>query len=100
MEVSEFWQALDIIHLWADSRKCAVTFQAKISITVTTTQDISKEAATLCNFLSMMTGEKWIFQTQKESNRNIFTTFAHSSPQAANIPTSKKPKKPEQGKLF
>jgi len=69
------YTALDIIHFWTDSRGKLIqmVFPAKGKICVYCTEDLSSEAAKVCNFLHLILKQPWTFQMKNENGRFVMT---------------------------
>ena len=66
---------LDMIHFWADSRGKMIQkiFPTNGKICVYCTEDLSKEAAKVCHFLSLIAKQPWTFQTKHEHEHYVIT---------------------------
>ena len=69
--------ALDIIHYWTDSRGKMIhrVFPTNGKICVYCTDDLSGEAAKVCNFLNLIVKQPWAFQMKNENDLFVFTFF-------------------------
>ena len=69
--------ALDIIHFWTDSRRKMVQkiFPTNAKVCVYCTNDLSGEAAKVCNFLTMVVKQPWTFQMKTENEYYVITFF-------------------------
>ena len=64
------YTALDIVHLWCDSRggKVKSVIPSNGKIFVICTDDLGKEAVKVCSFISLIVGQIWTFKIQKTDN--------------------------------
>jgi len=69
--------ALDIIHLWTDSRGKMIQqiFPTNGKICVFCTGDLSMEAAKVCNFINLIVQQPWTFQMKNENGKYVVTFF-------------------------
>ncbi|MDR0713163.1 MAG: hypothetical protein LBF89_02745 [Bacteroidales bacterium] len=67
-------QVLDIIHIWADSRRLFVTVHPD-RMEMVSVKDVSKEAAAVCNFVSMVVLRKWKFTAGLRNGNYCYTFF-------------------------
>ena len=69
------YTALDIVHLWCDSRgsKVKSVLPSDGKIFVVCTDDISKEAVKVCSFISLIVGQIWTFTIQKTDDMFLIT---------------------------
>ena len=69
--------ALDIIHFWTDSRGKMIQkiFPTNGKICVYCTNDLSREAAKVCAFLSLIVKQSWTFQMKNENEKFVITFF-------------------------
>ncbi|MDR1897092.1 MAG: hypothetical protein LBR10_09915 [Prevotellaceae bacterium] len=70
---NEFWQALDVIHIWVDSHPQMCIFLKGKQIVVSSPHDTSQEAAIICKFISIVIEKKWSYQTNKENDKFFYT---------------------------
>jgi len=77
------YTALDIIHFWADSRGKQIhsVIPSKGKIFVCCTVDLSKEAAKICNFITLVVRHPWTFQKQQQNELFEIAFF----PETANL---------------
>ena len=61
------YTALDIVHLWCDSRrdKVKTVFPSDDKVFVVCTDDLGKEAVKVCSFISLIVDQIWTFKIQK-----------------------------------
>ena len=69
--------ALDIIQFWSDSRGKQIqkVLPVKGKICVYCTDDLSAEAAKVCNFLDLILKQPWTFQIINENKQFVITFF-------------------------
>ena len=69
--------ALDIIHFWTDSRGKQIQkiYPTRGKVSVYCTDDLSSEAAKVCNFLNLIVKQPWTFQTNMENDKFVITFF-------------------------
>ena len=69
--------ALDIIHFWTDSRGKLIqrVFPTKGKVCIYCTDDLSSEAAKVCNFLNLILKQPWAFQMKNENEKFVITFF-------------------------
>ena len=69
--------ALDIIHFWTDSRGKLIqkVFPSNGKVCVYCTDDLSEEAARVCNFINLIVKQTWTFQTNQENELIVITFF-------------------------
>ena len=67
--------ALDIIHFWSDSRGKPIqkVFPTNGKVCVYCTDDLSREAAKVCNFLNLIVQQPWTFQMKNENEKFVIT---------------------------
>jgi len=67
--------ALDIIHFWTDSRGKLIetVFPTNGKVCVYCIEDLSGEAAKVCNFLHLTVKQPWTFQMKKENEKFVIT---------------------------
>ena len=69
--------ALDIIHFWADSRVKLIrhVLPSNGKIYIYCTVDLSGEAGKVCNFISLVVNQPWIYQIQRENELFMIVFF-------------------------
>ena len=70
--------ALDIIHFWSDSRGKSIQkiLPSNGKIFVYCTNDLSSEAAKVCQFLNLIFEQPWTFQKKHEDELFVITFFS------------------------
>jgi len=61
------FKAMDIIQIWTDSHGKTIlkVFPTNKKVCVYCTSDLSKEAAKVCSFISMIVKQQWTFRMEK-----------------------------------
>jgi hypothetical protein len=74
------YTVLDIIHCWADSRGNLIqkVFPTNRKVCVHCTDDLSKEAAKVCNFINLIVKQSWTFQMKKENDVFVITFLSET----------------------
>jgi len=72
--------ALDIIHIWTDSRGKLIqkVLPTNGKICIYCTADLSSEAEKMCNFLILILKQPWTFQMKNENDAFVFTFFTET----------------------
>jgi len=90
------FQALDIVHFWADAKNLLVSIANK-EISVTCKTNLSKEAVKVCNFISLVVGRTWTFRTVRTGDDyTFFFQEFHNVVVPTKTNKKKVKKKPEQ----
>jgi len=71
---NSFFQALDIIHIWADMEKLPVSI-TRNEILVSCTTDLSSDAGKVCHFISFILKRHWSYRTVSENDEYIFIFY-------------------------
>jgi hypothetical protein len=74
-----FFQALDIIHLWADRQRLPVSFSLN-EISVSCETDLSQDAEKVCNFISFIIKNHWTYRIVKENDEYRFIFYETCEP--------------------
>ena len=94
--IDRFFQALDILHLWADTRKLPISV-SRNEISVTCTADLSHDAEKVCTFMVFILKNNWTYHTVNGDHEYKFIFYETDEPvskkHSASPPDISKPKK-------
>jgi len=68
---NSFFQALDIIHIWADVEKLPISI-SRNEIFVSCSTDLSQDAEKVCNFISFILKKRWSYRIVMETDEFKF----------------------------
>jgi len=89
---NSFFQALDMIHIWADTQKLPIAI-SKNEIFVSCATDLSLDAEKICDFISFILKKRWSYRMLRESEEYKFIFHETDQKNSLLPPNRKKQKK-------